>query len=60
MAEIGIHTGRVRPGLYRQGPFTLERASPRRWVVTRDGKLLSEHRTVADASQWCRRNRDPE
>ena len=55
MAEIGVRSGKVKPGVYRCARYVIEQFC-RRWHVTLDGVRLNSHSTLSDAYGWCRRN----
>jgi hypothetical protein len=58
MSEIGSRSGRVAPGIYRWDKFRVEKIG-RKWTVLANTPWapVSEHQTLVDAHNWCRRQK---
>lgn len=60
MAEIGLRSGKIAPGLYRCGAYVIRKASLE-WETfiafgTEAENLINRSRSLSDAYNWCRRN----
>lgn len=53
MSEIGVRSGKVRPGFYRCSRLCIHKG--RKWGVYDGPTLLKEFRTLTDAYNWSRR-----
>ena len=59
MSEIGIKSGKIAPGKYKQGQYRIEKIKNRWIVFSGNGdneKWYGKFSTLAIASNWCRRN----
>ena len=58
MAEIGLRSGMVRPGIYSLGPYQIEKICGK-WVVFGGNpwrQYGEPHKTLGDAKRWARAN----
>lgn len=55
MSDIGVRSGKVRPGFYRCGAYCIHKGN-RGWGVYLGPAFKQNFRTLGDAYYWCRRN----
>lgn len=54
MAEIGLRSGRIRDGVYKQGIYAIERVMCGWDVFIGTGYTGQNFKTLGDAREWCR------